>query len=339
MADNTLQLFVGVDIAAKTAEVAVLANGRRAQRCFSIDQSAAGYAELVRRLKASTVAPQLTKLVMEATGNYWVQLAVYLHEQGYLLAVVNPRRARRFSEALELPGKTDTLDAIALAQLGAKLELPLWTPPAAVYHELNQRLAERDDLISQRQVLRNQLHALSCLSNPVPATIERKQVVIALIEQQIEQIEAELKSALLTDEAWEHSATLLQSIKGVGLITAIALLVTTLNFTACADAAAASRYAGLVPLPTKSGTSVWGPPRIGHRGNARLRTALYMASMSAAQHNPAVRELYQRLLAAGKATKAARCAAARKLLHIAWAVVTKNQPWDAEYGKKLVATP
>jgi transposase len=62
---------------------------------------------------------------------------------------------------------------------------------------------------------------------------------------------------------------------------------------------------------------------IGHDGNGRLRTALYMATLSAARHNPAIRAFYRRLRAAGKPKKVARCAAARKLLHQTWTLGSK----------------
>ena len=70
-----------------------------------------------------------------------------------------------------------------------------------------------------------------------------------------------------------------------------------------------------------------------HGGNVRLRTVMYLATLSAAQHNPVIKAFYARLRAAGKPMKVARCAAARKLLHLAWAVVTKGQPFDAAYQR------
>ena len=78
--------------------------------------------------------------------------------------------------------------------------------------------------------------------------------------------------------------------------------------------------------------SVWYRPSIGHTGNGRLRTAFYMATLSAARHNPVIKTFYTRLRAGGKPEKVARCAAARKLLHIAWAVVKKDQPFDPNYA-------
>jgi Transposase IS116/IS110/IS902 family len=89
--------------------------------------------------------------------------------------------------------------------------------------------------------------------------------------------------------------------------------VSTLNFTTCDTVEALTAYAGLAPMPRQSGTSVWHRPSIGHTGNGRLRTAFYMATLSAAQHNPVIKAFYTRLRAAGKPEKVARCAAARKL--------------------------
>jgi transposase len=117
-------------------------------------------------------------------------------------------------------------------------------------------------------------------------------------------------------------------------VTTAWLLVATLNFTTCHSVESVAAYAGLVPLARVSGTSVRGRARIGHGGNARLRTALYMATLSAARYNPAIRAHYKRLWAAGKPSKDARCAAARKLVQLAYAVVTKGQRFDLHYGKQ-----
>jgi transposase len=113
----------------------------------------------------------------------------------------------------------------------------------------------------------------------------------------------------------------------------------TLNFCVCPTPEAAAAYAGLVPHPVKSGTSVHGYISIGSTGHARLRAILYLASLSAAQHNPVIKPFYDRLRAAGKPHKGARCAAARKLIHVAWAVATKGQPFDPYYNKRSNVSP
>ncbi len=67
---------------------------------------------------------------------------------------------------------------------------------------------------------------------------------------------------------------------------------------------------------------------MGQYGHARMRTMLYLATLSAARYNPAIKAFYDRLRAAGKPLKVARCAAARKLLHLAWALGTKHRHFD-----------
>ena len=102
----------------------------------------------------------VTDIVMEATGNYWVALAVDLHEAGYRVAVVNPRQAHHFAKAQLRRAKTDALDARDLARLAAALRPGPWAPPPAVYHEVRQRLVARDGFLAMRTQVRNQRHAL-----------------------------------------------------------------------------------------------------------------------------------------------------------------------------------
>jgi transposase len=105
----------------------------------------------------------------------------------------------------------------------------------------------------------------------------------------------------------------------------------TFLFTIAATPESLVAYAGLAPLPHDSGSSVRRRRQIGHGGNRRLRTALYLAKLSAGRHNPVIRAFYQRLCAAGKPKKVARCAAARKLLQLSWAVVKQQRPFDPAY--------
>jgi transposase len=133
------------------------------------------------------------------------------------------------------------------------------------------------------------------------------------------------------DHALTRPAQLLQSIKGIGAISAAWLLVATHNFTDCQTPKQVAAYAGVVPYKHESGTSIRRREQIGHAGHARLRRALYMATLSATRHNPAIKTFYDRLRAKGKPMKVARCAAARKLIHMAWAVVINQTPYDPDY--------
>ncbi|HEY8600222.1 MAG TPA: IS110 family transposase [Thermomicrobiales bacterium] len=326
------RLFVGVDIAADTFTAAWLAPGGQPAAPFTGEQTPAGFDALHHRLQATGVPPGATLLVLEATGNYWVALAVALHEAGYRVAVVNPRQAHHFAKAPLRRAKTGALDARDLAQLAAALQPAPWSPPPAVYHEVRQRLVARDGLLSMRTQARNQRHALLQWPVVVDAVRQHLDELIADLDRRIAALEREIAAAL-AGSVWAESLACVASAPGIGLITAAWLLVGTLNFALCPGPESLAAYAGLVPVPRESGRSVRGRPRIGHDGNGRLRTALYLATLSAARHNPAIRALFQRLRAAGKPLKVARCAAARKLLHQAWALATKRQRFDPHHGQ------
>ena len=328
---TTYQLFVGVDIAAASFAASWASSAGPRERARTFAQTPEGFTAFQAALTTTGVAPAATLVVLEATGSYWITLAVTLHQAGYVVSLVNPAHAHAFARSLPRRAKTDALDAQVLTQFAAERQPPRWTPPEQVYHELRQRLLVRDGLLSMRQQVRNQRHALSQWPVHIASAFDQLDAVIADLDQRITTLEDEL-ALVLRDGAWAESAALLGTITGIGLVTTAWLLVATLNFQACASAEGAAAYAGLVPLARESGTSVRGRAQIGHGGHARLRTALYMATLTAARFNPAIRAQYERLRAAGKPVKVARCAAARKLLHLAYAVVTKRQPFDPHYS-------
>jgi transposase len=326
------QLYVGVDIAADSFTAAVLAPGGQPGTPFTGEQAAPGFAALARHLQATGVPPGQALVVLEATGNYWVALAVALHEAGYRVAAINPRQAHHFAKAQLRRAKTDALDARDLAQRAAALRPAPWSPPPAVYHEVRQRLVARDGLLAMRTQARNQRHALLQWPVVVDAVRQHLDELIADLDRRIASLDGEIAAAL-HESVWAESLACLTSAPGIGPVTAAWLLVGTLNFALCPGPEALAAYAGLVPVPRESGRSVRGRPSIGHDGNGRLRTALYLATLSAARHNPAIRAFFQRLRAAGKPMKVARCAAARKLLHLAWALATKRQRFDPHRGQ------
>jgi transposase len=324
--------FVGVDIAAASFTAIWTTDGRMQPKAVTFSQSASGFAAFQQHLHATHVAPTQTLIVLEATGSCWIALAVTLYEAGYAVAVLNPAQLHNYAQSLPRRGKTDALDAQVFMRFAAERKPTPWTPPPAVYHELRQRLVARDGLLSMRQQARNQCHALQQWPVMVASVVEQLTGVIADLDQRLASLDKEI-AEVLRDGAWASSAALLSTIPGVGWVTTAWLLVSTLNFSLCTTPEQAAAYAGLVPLQRESGTSVRGRAQLGHGGNGRLRTALYLASLSATRYNPAIKVFYERLRASGKPMKVARCAAARKLLHQAWAVVTKGQVFDARYAQ------
>lgn len=327
-------LFVGIDIAQQTAQAAWLTADQAPSPALTLAQTPEGFAALRHRLAATGVPAPQTLVVLEATGSYWCRLALDLHGAGYQVAVINPAQAHYFAKAQLRRSKTDALDAQLLAQFAERMRPAPWTPPPAIYHELEQRLQLRQALLDAREVARNQLHALLAGAVVVVSVRQRLEAVVAFYDEQLASLEADITASLPDDGAWAVNLGLLLTIKGIGIWTALWLLVATVNFTSCTTVEQAVGYAALGPTKHESGSSVRGREHLPRGGHARMRTALYMATLSAARHNPHIAPFYARLIGAGKPKKVARCAAARKLLHVAWAVVTKQQAYDPLYGRK-----
>lgn len=318
------RLFVGVDIAAETFTATWARRDEPLRKPRTFAQTPEGYRQFMEALEGAAVAPSQSLIVLEATSSYWITLAVTLHQHHYVVSVVNPAHVHNFAKSLPRRSKTDPLDAQLLLQFTIERQPAAWTPPPDVYHELRQRLVARDALLELRQQARNHHHALSQWPVQITSVKDQLEAVIADLDARIKHLEHEIHT-VLQQSAWAESALLLQSINSMGPLTTAWVLVLTLNFQACPTPKAAVAYAGLAPLLRESGKRIRGRPEIGHGGNKRLRTALYLATLNAARFNPVIRVFYERLVAAGKPKKVARCAAARKLLQIAFAVVTKRQ--------------
>jgi transposase len=325
--------FVGIDIAAHSASVAWTTQAGAVELVFEIPQTPGGLTDLQKRLASKRHPPAQTLVVMEATGTYWMRLAAALHTAGYAVSVINPKQAHHFAQALLKQAKTDATDAQTLAQLAALLQPALWQPPGEVWEEVYQRLVERDNLVNMRQMLRNQLHALRQWPHTAQAVVARKQQLLDQMQHQIEAIDRELECLLRGHPQWSGAARHLRSIKGIGLLSAAWLLIITNGFTTCDDAEPLVSYLGLAPHPRESG-AYRGRRHVGSGGHTRARRVLYQASISASCHNPIIKTFYDRLIARGKPVKVARCAAARKLVHLAWAVATKEQMFDPTYQQQ-----
>lgn len=325
------RLRVGIDVSAQTVSAAWGTTPDDKLPVTEFNQSTMGYSRLIQQLRATGHAPADCQVVMEATGTYWMRLAYALHEAGFVVSVVNPVQAHRLAQALLRRAKTDAIDARILMELGFILEPVPWTPPPPLYDALYQRLRQRDALLEIRTQERNRLHALQQWVAPQPAVVERYHTHIAFLTAQIDTLQQEIAHLLRSDSEWATTTHYLLSIKGIGPITAAWLLVATLYFTTCQTVEQLVAFAGLAPYPRQSGTSLNRTRGVGRGGHGRLRSALYMAAVASVRSNSIIRRFYRRLRQRGKPAKVALCACARKLIHIAWAVVTKQQLFDPNY--------
>jgi transposase len=276
----------------------------------------AGVAEVVARVKPG--GPALA--VLEAAGGLEAVVAFELEAAGVPVAVVNPRQVRDFARATGQLAKTDRLDARVLARFGEAVQPPARPLPDAQTRALRALVARRRQVQAMLVAERNRRG----VALPVvrPAIDE----VIAVLRRQVAELDRELARALRASPLWRAEEELLRSVPGVGPVLT-ATLVAGLSELGTLSGKQIAALVGVAPLAHESGRRA-GPRRI-WGGRAPVRSALYMATLSAVRGNPAVRALYGRLLAANRPKKVALTACMRKLLVILNAIVRDGTRWNS----------
>lgn len=280
--------------------------------------------------KMKMILQEHTHCVMEATGPYYMNLAVYLHNHGVKVSVVNPLVIKRFSQMRMLKAKTDKADAKLIALYGEKETPALWQAPKPVLIQIQQEQAVLEGLLKQVRMLKNQMESI--LSQPY-----KSQSAVVALELMIRNAERQAKlieSSILTkvEETFPKEVELITSIPGIGIKTAVALLVATDAFSRFNNGKQVASYIGICPRVYQSGSSVKGKGAITKMGDARIRTLLYMGACSAKRYNHGCKNLYDRLVQNGKAKKLALIAVANKLVKQAYAVVSNNEMYNPEYN-------
>lgn len=273
--------------------------------------------------------PRQSRFVMEATGGYYLDCALFLQARGRHVAVENPMRIKRHMQADLSRLKTDKSDAFAIARFGTEKQPSPWLGLSRDHAEMQQLQALQDKLAQQIMQLKNQRHAFSCSSLASFAALEALQRTLTLLQAEKEKVELVLGRC--AQNAFGRELALITSIPGIGLPTAIRLCIVVRDFSRFSCVKKLVSFLGLSPTCRQSGTSLHVRGGISHMGDAHMRGALYFCALSAARYNGPCRDLYQRLHARHKPGKVIVVAIMRKLLCQAYALVRKNQMFNVDY--------
>ncbi|HVL75331.1 MAG TPA: IS110 family transposase [Noviherbaspirillum sp.] len=265
-------------------------------------------------------APANSRLGLESTGSYHLQLARLAHERGITVYVLNPRDIKRYAQGLGQRGKTDRLDARVIARFIEREHehLRAWQPPT-------QQQQELDDLLRERAALQKTYAALkqSVAKRPKPAAMLAK--LLHEMKAALQDFERAIAQAVRELPQGDTAFGVITSIPGIGLLTGAALLRL---FTRAPDASTDAIVAltGLDPRPMDSGTRR-GVRRLSKRGDANTRRLLYNAGMAGAKTDT-WRPIYERERAKGLSSTAALLVLARRLVRIAYSLFKSGQQFD-----------
>ena len=306
--------ILGIDVSKKDLSIALLL--KTSYKKCKIANTREGFISLSKWLQAQGMTK--VKACMEATGSYGEKLAEYLYEQGHQVHSVNPACIKAFARSKLNRHKTDEVDAHLIAEYASKNELRAYKPKDPSLKELRSLYRCLQNLKEQYTQVSNFLENKDCL----PKSVEKVyQNLLKHIEKQIDTVNVAMDQVISSKESLSQDCRNLQSIPGIGKITAIAILAEIPELSSLENARQLAAYAGLTPSHRTSGTSLKGRSCLSKIGSSSLRKALYFPAIAAKNHNPLLQSFAKKLEKKGKHTMVIIGAIMRKLLHICFGVL------------------
>ena len=228
-------------------------------------------------------------------------------------------------------GKTDKQDSLRIARYGFEKvdQLSIAQPLNKSLERLQMLHSTRDRLVRHRAslitVVKEMQEIYQLKKTDIVLAAQLK--VIKTFDQQIEKLDASIKLAVQDEKHIQQNYQLLQSIKGVGKVLALAAIIKTNNFTRFINPRKFACFCGTAPFENTSGTSIRGRTRISHLADKGMKTLLDLAAKSAIQYDKELREYYQRRTTAGKSKMSTINVVRNKLIYRMFAVVKRQTPY------------
>ena len=318
-----MQSVCGIDVSKDRLDVMVLPE----QQCFSVRNEAAGWAELVERLRGLSISA----IGLEASGGYERGAMRALLAAGLPARQVNPFKLRQFARASGVLAKNDPLDAHMIASFVAIMPTQPAQPRAPAIERLTEMLAVRRQLSVEKVAAEN---ASRLLEDAMLQRLSRRR--IRRLAADIDMLDERLVEIVVADAALAHRYRLLTSMPGVGPVLACTLIALLPELGRMSRKQVAA-LVGVAPYAFESGKlkgkrCVWG-------GRAPIRHVLFMAAMSASNWNPLLKSFHDRLAATGKLPKVVIVAVMRKMITTLNAMVRDDVVWaDRHHGQHSVPT-
>ena len=309
--NSSIGSFVGIDVSKASLEVAIWER----DEFWGFTNDDEGIQELYKHLKQ--FQPNL--IILEASGGLERKVAAHLAEEGLPVVIVNPTRVRNFAKASGQYAKTDEIDAKVIAHFGQAVRPQVRGIRDRAQEHLSALLTRRRQVV---RMLTAEKNRMSSAPADAQESIQRHKV---WLEEELDDLDEQLRQIIEEDPEYKQKSALLQTVPGVGPVTATTL-VSELPELGSVNRQVIAALVGVAPMNRDSGR-MRGRRRV-FGGRAAVRTALYMAVLSAIKWNPRIKEFYERLVANGKENKVAMTACMRKLIIILNAMTRDQRPWQ-----------
>jgi transposase len=323
-----LQHIIGADLSKKSIDLVCHLLNTHVQ----IENSIAGFKDLLQWLQQHKVNPSETMIVMEHTGLYSFCFESFLHQHQIAFCKVNALAIKRSIGLVR--GKTDKLDAARIAAYGyeKKDKLVVDVPASDALKRLQMLHSTRDRLVKQRASLTCAIKEYKHIGISEKDIIMQTQLqLIKNFGKQIEKLMTEIESIINEQEPLKQNFHLLQSIKGVGKILALTAIIKTSNFTRFATARKFACFCGTAPFEHSSGTSIKRKSRISHLADKQMKSLLDLSAKSAIQYDKELREYFLKRTGGGKSKMSTINIVRNKILYRMFAVIKRQTPFLENY--------
>lgn len=331
------QYFIGIDISKKTLDIVLVDSLAKPLLKFQTSNDGQGVHQMLEKLKAlSSFTLEQCLFCAEHTGMYTYHVA-QIATLGGLLCLESGKQIKHSSGIQR--GKNDQLDAykIALYALRYQDKLRLWQPASHTITTLEQLYALRDRLIKSKQTLEVPLQEQKNFMATTHYTLMEKYALpaIQMIENQIAEVEIQIRQTIDQDSDFQTLVQLLDSIPGIGENIATQIIIKTQGFTRFTDPKKFACHAGIAPFSYSSGTSVRAKTKTSAHADKELKKLLHLAAMSIVRGKTLLAQYYKRKVAEKKDKMLVINNLRNKLVHIIFAVVKKHEFYQENYASTL----
>lgn len=308
---NTIQsdVHIGVDVGKSELDFHCHESGQY----FRVTNTPSGIRQAFSQLPSA-----ITRLVVEATGRHEQLLVIAAQKRGIPVVVAQPIAIRRFAGALGILAKTDKLDSRVIAQYAAVLKPDVRELPDKTTRELKDLTIRRKQVIGMLTMEKNRLHVMPSF---LRADIRRS---IGSLQRQQQKLDERIRLLSEKVATWRQRRDIMESMPGIG-VTLSTTLLADLQELGSLNPKQIAALVGVAPMNRDSG-ALRGKRHI-RGGRAHVRTVLFMATLSAIQHNPVIKAFYQRLVTKGKNKKVAVVACMRKMIVLLNAMIRDETYW------------
>ena len=276
------------------------------------------------------------RFVMEATGVYHEALAYFLEEKDKEVTIVLPSKISSYMRTLDVKTITDKTASEAIARFGIERKLDTWKRPKDIFRKLRQLTRERDQIVEERTMVKNQLHADRTEAYSNKSSLARINARIKILNKQEQEIKTEIAELLSSDTEIKKTVVLICSVSGIGLLTAAIVLAETNGFDLIRNKRQLASYAGFDVREKQSGTSIKGKPKISKKGNKHLRKAMHLPALSAIRHDQRFKAVFARLVSKHGIKMKAAVAVQRRLLEMIYTIYKTNKKYDKQHLTKKI---